>query len=60
MTKKDPDWFQRLISIVTLLVSIMGLGSIVLSYRALRQADAMSRVTGYQQMVSRMSIASLC
>jgi hypothetical protein len=53
MTEKNIDWFPRLTSIVSLLISIVGLGSVIISYRALQQADANLRVTGYQQMVSQ-------
>jgi hypothetical protein len=53
MAEKVIDWFPRLTSIVSLLVSIVGLGSFVISYRALRQADENLRITSYQQMVSQ-------
>jgi hypothetical protein len=44
---------SRITSFVTLLVSIVGLGAIVISYRTLKQADTSARVSAYQQMVSQ-------
>jgi uncharacterized protein YdbL (DUF1318 family) len=60
MAKKDVDWFGRVTSVTTLLVSIVGLFAIVISYRSLKEtetsgqvATASGRVSGYLQMVSQ-------
>jgi len=55
VTKKEIDWFPRLTSIASLLVSAVGLGSIVIGYGALKQADESSRVTAYRQLVSQIA-----
>ena len=49
----EPPQLSRITSFVTLLVSIVGLGAIVISYRTLKQADTSARVSAYQQMVSQ-------
>ena len=56
--KRDVDWFGRITSVATLLVSILGLFAVVVSYRSLKEAEASAqlastnaRLSAYQQMV---------